>query len=1143
MQIKKPSIDEFLAFCSEEVSEVSKVSEVSDGDKEDTTSEVTNDELRELGYHVSNDIDTGISTFISIKDWDESLKSKGFPSCDLFKSSISRQNTIAVVNIDAEWRNPSTKNQQPREILTTQVGTVSNDTNLVCVVSTDAKIQQSLTSVDGVEVFPTERKYVTPLLLLLGHKTDCVVDLYPYYPDQHKNLPLMVEVLVGHFLQVDINPSFSENVKRLIRQLVIENRGKDGAGVTYPRLHTDNNGCVSTWEAPSNSNELYFGLSSGRKEFIPLDLVIEINGQKYRYAIGILDTVKMRGFEGLGDMYRGLGFSDLLLDKNLIHPNEKRDMSKVAILRPQDFLKYAINDLNVYKCIVANREQELYVYNLFEMGDMLLKQSLTIGRSVSNFNMARDAKILGIMGAENTKWDKLMNRFYESNLKTLRGNDLKQSRNLTSVYGGKVEGGRCTLEKVLRWLGYKSIFADIDGISFYTNLQRTLSKGFGNPLVISFPNNKKSINKYPTIFELLKLLKVKVEKLLKLADKRDWEGFFEEDNWGELVPGLWFFKITNEQLKYPQNMFPSWVSEDNDEEPLKCLSQVDTDEDGNMYQRNIDYRKGNMVYLKDQILKATLTNELLENVFWLWSDKARHDFLHNTKVVTATIFLKSQEIVSGAVKELEESIGLPNEFDLKWVNGQPVEINMVGENKRWIRVEHGKLTSAMLDAMRKIAKKQHGSKSPQQTQIKLISNTSVGVAASQYFNSQNVVFANNVTGNGRARCWLMASFLGGFQSITDGCVIDLNKVPDHGRRKLYGTVNDLYTNNKSNKKFTSVGGYQWTRREDGKILATKEEEQLIFEGADDAILGKVIKDHLVKMVENIPLFMRQVPQYNVNEKDGEYHTELTTSQGSFEIEVKNCWDGITTFRKSDYRLYNLQDYPNLSSELIKARGYKRRNEYREVTGINEDLHPDEAIQWGRRYYLSETDGVDYNHPVSDLIRQLSNNPKRVKLQSPAVTNKIISMKEFRKNHQKYDKFGLSFGDNWNYVQLLNEFSLSSISFLNLKQRKSWTDQYTRLKMANGWSYERYFMNADGTLNFFKMVEDLNKLASEGVTNPVDILDPGYHKRNTNHPFFDLLKKVKVLLSNTETEEDDIPDFYDPSEIDEADLLEMTLREI
>jgi hypothetical protein len=101
------------------------------------------------------------------------------------------------------------------------------------------------------------------------------------------------------------------------------------------------------------------------------------------------------------------------------------------------------------------------------------------------------------------------------------------------------------------------------------------------------------------------------------------------------------------------------------------------------------------------------------------------------------------------------------------------------------------------------------------------------------------------------------------------------------------------------------------------------------------------------------------------------------------------------------------------------------------------------------------------------------------------------------------------GDDYYKLVTIPIFTMR-FKFKTLEQKQAWVRFGSSLKNRfGGLSYEIFFMNADGTCNYKKMLTYIDELISNGETNPKNIFDPHNNLgRNLKNPH--VLKRIELM---------------------------------
>lgn len=138
------------------------------------------------------------------------------------------------------------------------------------------------------------------------------------------------------------------------------------------------------------------------------------------------------------------------------------------------------------------------------------------------------------------------------------------------------------------------------------------------------------------------------------------------------------------------------------------------------------------------------------------------------------------------------------------------------------------------------------------------------------------------------------------------------------------------------------------------------------------------------------------------------------------------------------------------------------------------------------------------------------------------------------------------GDTIEKVGLLREFSISQFTYQTKAQYQAIEKEIQRNKRRYNQSYEGYFLNDDGTLNYQLMIHTIDKIIASGSHSINDVLDKRDHRARDlaiNHPEAEVYQLVKQQAncesdvdtdaSNTDSNLDDILIFDDDDLYDDA----------
>ncbi|WP_228055943.1 hypothetical protein [Lusitaniella coriacea] len=786
--------------------------------------------------------------------------------------------------------------------------------------------------------------------------------------------------------------------------------------------------------------------------------------------------------------------------KELFNSEEKSRMNEMLIQRPKDFETYALGDLEIDKVLTNYCEmfRDLYLSlglgESVELGDGSLievtyyrQPKLTIGGTVKNLFEAALASKLGVRcyslndeGGidENYDWVKEFNEKVVPILSPNSAQELRQFTKNTKALLAKVQGGRCRNNKPLI-THIKSFLCDIDISGCYGEGQRNQEYPIGRPEIYDFRILEN--NYYPTLFEWMKMYGVGFDKNRRISKS------------GDLIPGLWMARIsTEEPLSFSQDVVETWTSSSKEHEMNlmgKFIDEMssDTECEGKKWV-DFDTEYGALKINHHEVFNGVLTHDLLQVLLNHSTESQRIELLKKIKVTSSMVYPKSERI---SCETQTEGLRLLKEGQDNWkykntaVRMRKKNHSVIRRDDReyhgWFSVNLGDLLIDQLLIERKKAKKKYGDKSSQQTLYKLCVNTLYGDMVSRFFVTSNPVVGNNITSRARALAWCMEKGLNGWQSITDGCAFEVNKVP--AKAPNLAQACDLQKLIDRGKiPVTPLGGENSTIDRPVNWLNEKAWE------------------HLSNLFPKLDVFKTETFAIGVDEV-GE--VVYSPRNGQFTLEVKSVHTEGTFHGSANYKL------KGGTMTKYKMRGYENERQH---TGF-------EMIE-GK---LVEIERYRDITPSKAFLDSLSN-PHAVPRQSVAVKTRILKLSEYQENVVKFRKMGLEPGDNYQVSSLFSEFSLSQFTFKNHAQYRSWANSIERQKLKYGQSIEPWFENKDGTLNYQKMVEWVFDAIERNVTAPFKELDPYDHRTRDKvmyHPGWEALQKVRETLGEGVEDNDKI----------------------
>jgi hypothetical protein len=622
---------------------------------------------------------------------------------------------------------------------------------------------------------------------------------------------------------------------------------------------------------------------------------------------------------------------------------------------------------------------------------------------------------------------------------------LKNKTTTTACYNSKVDGGRCRNNRPTD-VRINGVICDTDISGCYGEGLRAQLYPLGKPVVLEYPINS-PINDYKTLRQFLK----KYGK--------------------ELVPGLWQARVSTREgytLKYPQDFIVSWI-------PPKDISKMITDSEA---------PGADEWWNEDNVgLTKIFTNEvhlgLIQHDFVQWlneiaTPRQRKELLDNLMVVTALFYPKSERVDGvGELVKCHQTHAGKNTASIKTQKRKTTEIMTRQECHAWYGVNVGEMLVNLL----LIERKKHPKESPLNLLYKLCINTAYGDFVSQFFKISNVCVGNNITARARALAWYMEKGLHGFQTITDGCAFDMNKVLFPRDNREEGKI----TGENSVGVYAKLaeGSKNYPRKSLGNVdyidtfLITlhnkqKQKEELkpcliLYQGNQSTILSPqqtqkwldtTVAEHLRNLFPNVDVLHQPTKDVYGNNRIGQ-----------FEFEAKGIYNNAAFHGTANYIL-SLEN-----QNKVRMRSYTPREH------TSYELAADD-LQVMREDY----------QPSNEFLAMLQENPQRVKRSEVYINCKILKIRDWRRNYTSWQYSEAFPGCTVENAALLRELSLSQFTFKTHDQYKAWSKEADNLRRHYGQSYEMFFVDEERYLDYQQLVNEVDAAIRAGKMSFLDGVD-------------------------------------------------------
>lgn len=987
----------------------------------------------------------------------------------------------------------SDKPASPRQRLTTQVKGIAKDaTRHIFIADKDFHNQ--------IASHPTAKQFLgeCPLAVAGFHPVDHLralgyrAELSRIDYSLLKDLPVAEFALYGHFFLAEFLTIADGPYKADLAAMIHETKkGK-------PRVEMNRRLRTVT------------GVGTGDKsvdlDYVDLPWQLTLEGQKYAVRLFVVDTGALHGQASYKDICKATGVE--LTAKDNFTSVEKRRMDLMALTRPEDFVAYALGDLEVYEALENNAKHFRQIYDDLGVGKYYQEPKLTIGATVKDLFIAVLKNALGIEDKESWKF---IEKFL---LRPASAQYLRENATETAALLAKVEGGRARNNRPLV-VALMTLLVDLDIAGCYGEGQRNQEYFVGGPEVISFPAGSDR-NDYMTLRK------------------------FDKSYGSKLVPGGWFARAsTSERLEHPQDFLASWFLNGKAGEDLLARHVAkmgsDTEEEGQDLEE-FDEEAGGLKIFNYEVLNGVITSDFMDWLYNVATPQQREELLDKLVIKTAIYYDKHKRVESYKIlKEEFEKWEGQNKVVAKGKGKAARNIREDGEYHGWISLNIGELIIDDLLSNRKL----HPKKTPLNTLFKLNINTLYGDMVSKFFTVANVVVGNNITARARALAWYMEKGLYGFQTITDGCVFEPNRVvyPLGDRRVTGVNVVNLYRESKparrqlrlaplggydridtetvpyQSSKEVSPGKYEAVTRYAPKLLLHLGDNVEVIEPViglkteDIKVVGeeeiknnaavnwfnKAAMEHLQMLFPNVAVLHGASTSLKpgIDPETRKAIKRKVDRLGQFEFEAKDIYTSGTFHGAANYCL------KNQNGQNLKMRAYEAKKEHESVVLEEAELT------------VTDRYGVKSN-PASDFMAQLEN-PDRVKRQDVFVKEAMLKPSDEKNRAEAFGNLGIQSGDSYYKAGLLREFSLSQLTYQTLEQFHGWEKAVSKAKDKLGESVERFFVNADGTLNFQLMIETLDRMVAEGVKDPIKTLEKLSKLSEDNHPAFETLNQAKAKV--------------------------------
>ncbi|MBD0387539.1 MAG: hypothetical protein ICV54_13705, partial [Nostoc sp. C3-bin3] len=156
---------------------------------------------------------------------------------------------------------------------------------------------------------------------------------------------------------------------------------------------------------------------------------------------------------------------------------------------------------------------------------------------------------------------------------------------------------------------------------------------------------------------------------------------------------------------------------------------------------------------------------------------------------------------------------------------------------------------------------------------------------------------------------------------------------------------------------------------------------------------------------------------------------------------------------------------------------------------------------------------DY-HPSNEFLTMLQENSQGVKRSEVYINSRILKIRDWRRNYTSWQYSQAFPGCTVENGALLRELSLSQFTFQNHEQYKAWSKEADNLRRRYGQTYEMFFVDAQGYLNYQQLVNEIDAAIRAGKMSFLDGVDKrklSFYRNYQPHPQLPALETTQSRL--------------------------------
>ena len=397
-------------------------------------------------------------------------------------------------------------------------------------------------------------------------------------------------------------------------------------------------------------------------------------------------------------------------------------------------------------------------------------------------------------------------------------------------------------------------------------------------------------------------------------------GEWEKKYAKKVIPGLFVLRVSYKNAPFRQDFLISKAE--------KQFTSWDWgwegDNDGFYTEDGKRVYDASMLLNTNSVHQAAFTWDAMQVMHQIGSNSEIKWLRDNMIVESGAMYLKDDEVPQ-VTSEMLEGVRVSEKPGM-----------LLEGSKNWVRVSLRPLMETLLSERGK-----HKKKTPMNTFLKLIINTIYGCIASEFFSTEstgisNVVVGSNITARARILAWCMAKGFHSVMSVTDGGVLDVNKVLKYKKKSL-NLLESLHQNNFNDP----------TRRD-------KFVEQIPLLGREltvEEVLNRDWKNE--EDTTNLHYLQHEIDSAAWEHLASEFGDLDIFKYSQFKFESKRICLGLTPHSKVDYRLNDVIAGDNAGDDYyIAMRGLPK---------VPDSVKPDKKVVDPRAHLIF--DAVENGTPI------------------------------------------------------------------------------------------------------------------------------------------------------------------------------------